>query len=408
MNKHYRKLKRSVLFEAVSVTALAALVGEVILVYFIDGVYNDFFSNAFLYILESFGVEEREAINLYWLWIGDNKAFFMILGFLALFSLFFYIALSRMTTYLEQVERGIEMILEDDDVPIQLIKELKPIEEKLNEIKGTLRRQEQEAIEMEQKKNDMLLFLAHDLKTPLTSILAYLSMLESNPELSVEERVKYTQISLDKALRLQELILEFFDITKLNLQSMELEMTQIDLEMMLEQIADELYAVLKEHQLECEVETQGNLMISADPDKLARVFDNLLRNAIAYSYANTMLRITAREMTDQVEIVFENHGPHIEGENLQKIFEKFYRDDSARQSKTGGAGLGLAIAKEIVERHKGTIQATSEDEVNCFIIRLPLEKGEPDEVLTPGRRPSRRLSFGRRGIYKKARKRNLE
>ena len=140
-------------------------------------------------------MSEETATSLYWQWIGNNKVFLYILGFLLLFSLFFYVALSKMTRYLEQVEDGIENIISASDQPIRLITELKPIEDRLNEIKETLRSQEEEAEKLEQRKNDVLLFLAHDLKTPLTSVVAYLSMLDSHPEMPAEERAKYTQIS---------------------------------------------------------------------------------------------------------------------------------------------------------------------------------------------------------------------
>ena len=192
MKNNYRKLKLSILLQTVFITALTVLVGRFILEYFIDGIYNDSFANGFMRILEAFHVSEETATSLYWQWIG----------FLLLFSLFFYVALSKMTRYLEQVEDGIENIISASDQPIRLITELKPIEDRLNEIKETLRSQEEEAEKLEQRKNDVLLFLAHDLKTPLTSVVAYLSMLDSHPEMPAEERAKYTQISLEKANRL--------------------------------------------------------------------------------------------------------------------------------------------------------------------------------------------------------------
>ena len=223
MKNNYRKLKLSILLQTVFVTALTVLVGGVILEYVIDGVYNDSFANLFLKLMETLHVEEGTAIHLYWLLIGDNKVFFMILGFLALFSLFFYIALSKMTRYMDQIGDGIENILSDSDQPIRLITELKPLEDRLNEIKQTLKKQEKEAQEIEEKKNDLVLFLAHDLKTPLTSVVAYLTMLDTNPEMSEAERARYTHISLEKAIRLGDLINEFFEITRLNLQDITLE-----------------------------------------------------------------------------------------------------------------------------------------------------------------------------------------
>lgn len=399
MKNNYRKLKLSILLQTVFVTALTVLVGGVILEYVIDGVYNDSFANLFLKLMETLHVEEGTAIHLYWLLIGDNKVFFMILGFLALFSLFFYIALSKMTRYMDQIGDGIENILSDSDQPIRLITELKPLEDRLNEIKQTLKKQEKEAQEIEEKKNDLVLFLAHDLKTPLTSVVAYLTMLDTNPEMLEAERARYTHISLEKAIRLGDLINEFFEITRLNLQDITLEPVELDLDMMLEQIADELYAVLQEKNLICTVQTEGNLLIKGDPDKLARVFDNILRNAIAYCRSDTELRILARQKEQIVEIVFENEGDTIPADKLEKIFNKFYRADAARSSTTGGAGLGLAIAKEIVELHGGSMRAESEDGRTRMIVDLPMEKeGEIDEVYTHSRHPSWSIARRRKRV----------
>ena len=380
MKNNYRKLKLSILLQTVFITALTVLVGRFILEYFIDGIYNDSFANGFLRILEAFHVSEETATSLYWRWIGNNKVFFMILGFLLLFSLFFYVALSKMTRYLEQVEDGIENIISASDQPIRLITELKPIEDRLNEIKETLRSQEEEAEKLEQRKNDVLLFLAHDLKTPLTSVVAYLSMLDSHPEMPAEERAKYTQISLEKANRLGDLLKEFFESIKLNLQDIELDKVDIDLTMMLEQIADELYGVLQEKML-----------------------------TIAYCREKSVLLIQAAKEENQVRICFENEGDTIPEESQKRIFDKFYRADAARSSSTGGAGLGLAIAKEIVELHKGQIIAESSGGKTRFIVTLPLKGGvESNEIHTHSGHSSGGRAGRRKFLHRKATGRTVE
>ena len=277
MKNNYRKLKFTILLQTVLVTALTVLVGGFLLNYVIDGIYNDSFAEMFVEFLMSLDVNEEKAIRLYWKLIGNNKMFFIIVGFLLLFALFYYAALSKMMKYVDQIGDGIENILAESTEPIRLITELKPIEIRLNEIKATLKRQELEAVEGEKKKNDLVLFLAHDLKTPLTSIVAYLSMLDGHGGMPEEDRMKYTHIALEKSIRLGELINEFFDM-----QDIELEAVEINLSLMLEQLADELYGVLQEKRLSCEVHVEENLVVYGDPDKLARVFDNILRNAIAY------------------------------------------------------------------------------------------------------------------------------
>ncbi len=411
MKNNYRKLKFTILLQTVLVTALTVLVGGFLLNYVIDGIYNDSFAEMFVEFLMSLDVNEEKAIRLYWKLIGNNKMFFIIVGFLLLFALFYYAALSKMMKYVDQIGDGIENILAESTEPIRLITELKPIEIRLNEIKATLKRQELEAVEGEKKKNDLVLFLAHDLKTPLTSIVAYLSMLDGHGGMPEEDRMKYTHIALEKSIRLGELINEFFDITRYNLQDIELEAVEINLSLMLEQLADELYGVLQEKRLSCEVHVEENLVVYGDPDKLARVFDNILRNAIAYCYEDTKIEIDARMKKRDVEIVFMNKGDKIPGAMLQTIFEKFYRVDGSRSTGTGGAGLGLAIAKEIVELHGGRIRAKSDDIRTQFIVELPSktekEEGTADEVHTYRRRAFRGKAGRRKRIQRGAGKGDL-
>ena len=412
MKNKYRKLKFTLLLQTVLVTALTVLVGGFILQYVIDGIYNDSFAELFVKFLMSLDIKKSQAIRLYWKLIGDNKIFFIIVGFLLLFAVFYYVALSKMMKYVDQIGDGIENILSESTEPIHLITELKPIEIRLNEIKANLKRKEIEAEEGEKKKNDLVLFLAHDLKTPLTSIVAYLSMLDTHEDMPREDREKYTHIALEKSIRLGELINEFFDITRYNLQKIELEAIEINLSFMLEQLADELYGVLQEKSLSCEVQVEENLVVYGDPDNLARVFDNILRNAIAYCYADTKIQIEAQMKNRNVEIVFTNQGDKIPGVMLQTIFEKFYRVDGSRSSGTGGAGLGLAIAKEIVELHGGLIRAKSDDNRTQFVVTLPSktekEEGTADEVHTHRRRAFGSKSGRRRLVQRKTGKGDLE
>jgi two-component system sensor histidine kinase VanS len=220
------------------------------------------------------------------------------------------------------------------------------------------------------KKNDLIAYLAHDLKTPLTSVIGYLSLLEEAPEMPTEQKAKYIHISLRKAQRLETLINEFFDITRYNLHEMLLEKENIDLGYMLNQMVDEFYPLLQSHGNSVSLKIPEDLRIHADPVKLARVFNNILKNAIAYSYADSLIEISANAFSETVRITFTNAGNTIPKLKLDTIFEKFYRMDEARSTNTGGAGLGLAIAKEIVLRHGGTISAQSEDHITSFTVEL--------------------------------------
>lgn len=242
------------------------------------------------------------------------------------------------------------------------------------EIKADILKKEQLLKDENARKNDLITYLAHDLKTPLTSVIGYLCLLSEAPDMPTEQRIKYVNITLEKAKRLESLLGEFFDITRYNLQQVQLNMETIDLSYMLVQMTDEFYPLLKDHGNTIQLETDDDLTISGDPLKLARVFNNILKNAIAYSDPDTIIYVTAHTQGECVEINFINHGKTIPPEKLDKIFEKFFRLDEARSSNTGGAGLGLAIAKEIVSLHHGTITAQSHEEQTAFSVTLPAIK----------------------------------
>ena len=240
-----------------------------------------------------------------------------------------------------------------------------------NELKVKMLQSEQTLQLEATRKNDLIAYLAHDLKTPLTSVIGYLSLMEEIPEMPAAQRAKYVHITLDKALRLEKLINEFFEITRYNLHEIVLEKQTIDLAYMLSQMAEEFHLILQSHGNTIAIKAAENLTVTADPDKLARVFNNLLKNAISYSHPNTPIRIYAGGKGNRIVIHFRNSGTTIPKQKLTTIFEKFYRLDDARSTNTGGAGLGLAIAKDIVIAHGGTITAKSENQVTTFTVELP-------------------------------------
>lgn len=241
----------------------------------------------------------------------------------------------------------------------------------MSEIKSGIQRQEQLLREESNRKNDLITYLAHDLKTPLTSVVGYLSLLEEAPDMPAEQKARYVHITLDKALRLERLINEFFEITRYNLQQIVLEKENVDLSFLLVQLADEFYPILEAHKNTVRLESGEGLSVLGDGEKLARVFNNILKNAVAYSYPDTEIEICCERQEGWIRISFRNRGGTIPRQKLDAIFEKFFRLDNARNTNTGGAGLGLAIAKEIVTLHQGRIWAESADEMTTFIVELP-------------------------------------
>lgn len=273
--------------------------------------------------------------------------------------------------YLDDVIRASEKLANLSEEQIILPEDLKEVQDELNGVKDAALRSAREAKEADQRKNDLIMYLAHDLKTPLSSVIGYLTLLRDEQQISPELREKYQSIALDKAERLEDLINEFFEITRFNLSHITLQYTTINLTRLLEQLTYEFQPMLSDKNLTFTLKAEEEIMLRCDGDKLQRVFDNLLRNAVIYSFAGTEIHISACVQQDHAVIRFSNHGDTIPEEKLSRLFEQFYRLDSSRSSQ-GGAGLGLAIAKQIVELHQGTISAKSAGDTIEFTVELPI------------------------------------
>jgi len=276
------------------------------------------------------------------------------------------------TVQLRRVAAYLEGLAEDPEVEPKLPRSLRRLGGPMNKLRAQLLAQRREVRQEIKRRQDLIAFLAHDLKTPLTSVLGYLELLRDEPGLTEEQRAKYTGIALDKAKRLEELVAEFFDINTMELAREGRE--EVQLSLLLEQLADEFYPLFTEKGLTCEVDVAPRLMVEGDGDRLARVFDNVLRNAVSYSAAGSAVGLTARREGDMALVTITNEGLEIPEKELSNIFEKFYRLDAARSTRTGGAGLGLAIAKEIVDSHGGSIRAESTGHHTAFLISLPLKE----------------------------------
>lgn len=303
--------------------------------------------------------------------VGEPIVFFWILCFLCILALCYFSTrrlLSQMSLLIASIEA-----LAGEETPLPAFpRELREVEVRLTEARQALLLSRNQAAEAEQRKNDLVVYLAHDLKTPLTSVIGYLSLLEEAPDMPPAQRAKYTGIALKKAYRLEDLVSEFFDITRFSLTNLELERGKVNLSLLLNQLADEFYPVFLERNLSCTAEIEPGIFLLADADKLSRVFDNLLRNALSYSDPGSPVRLRAFCEGGYAHVLVRNLGPEISPQNLERIFEKFFRSDSSRGTKSGGAGLGLAIAKQIVLLHGGSITAASSTEYTEFHVMLPL------------------------------------
>ncbi len=374
------------LTSAVRVILLLAgvAVAVYVLLFIVDILWNgsvaDWFFNSFVReetITDALGqVYQVSSVLWYRLktFLRDSLLLAVILGTLLILLIARRYARSQVRKSVSQATRMIHLYMSHDlDASDVFPRSYAELSAEMVQIKAEMERREQALKTESSRKNDLITYLAHDLKTPLTSVIGYLSLLEEAPDMPEEQKAKYVHIAREKADRLERLINEFFEITRYNLQQILLEKETFDLSYLLIQMKDEFYPLLSAHGNTAVLSSQEDLTLYGDPEKLARVFHNVLKNAIAYSYPGTPIEIRAERQDDHIVITFRNKGKTIPQQKLEAIFEKFFRLDEARTSNAGGAGLGLAIAKEIVSLHGGTITAESEQEVTTFRIALPLD-----------------------------------
>lgn len=223
----------------------------------------------------------------------------------------------------------------------------------------------------EKQKNDLITNVAHDLRTPLTTIVGYLELIKNNQQLTKEEIQKYSSVAYEKSKRLQNMMDDLFEFTSLDQANVKIHMATINITELILQIVDEFYPTFQEYHIIPEVKTsQNNLFIKGDGQLIARVFDNLLSNAVKYGKDGKKIKIEVINDEENVTIKIMNYGNPIDSADLPYIFDKFYRSDASRSSSTGGTGLGLAIAKNIIQIHNGEILATSHQDKTTFIVIL--------------------------------------
>lgn len=353
---------------------IGLLLGAAVLVVGIRILFRGHFADTIVWLICHIGnVGQETGQYLYWTKIQNNMAAILCIVSILFFLTLLRVAMRAFTRYFDQIIAGVDQLTQESNTPIQMSPELHFMSVKLTEVQTRLRQRTQQAQAAEKRKNDLVVYLAHDIKTPLTSVIGYLSLLDEDTALSEESRARFTHIALEKAYRLEGLINEFFEITRYHFQSAPLQKTEVSLCTMMVQISDELYPRLRQRNKSMELDIPEEMTICVDADKIARVFTNILKNAISYSEEGSVIRVSALEQNEEAYIYFTSQGT-IPQEKLETIFEKFYRLDSSRSSATGGAGLGLAISKDIVRLHGGEVTAACDQSHTTFTVSLPQTK----------------------------------
>ncbi|WP_429970479.1 sensor histidine kinase [Fructilactobacillus sp. Tb1] len=227
---------------------------------------------------------------------------------------------------------------------------------------------------IEKSKDDLVTSVSHDLRTPLTSIIGYLGLVEDHQYHSEADILKYCKIAYEKSQQMKLLVDQLFEYTKANnLKKRKLEMNQIDVNQLLTQLEISFALEAKKKGIKIDVKPlKKSVVMTANAEILGRVFNNLITNAISYGEGATQIILKAVVIKQQIQFTVANNGKKIPQAITDKIFERFYREEGSRNTNTGGSGLGLAIVKEIVQNQGGEIHVTSTDKLTSFIFTLPL------------------------------------
>ena len=298
---------------------------------------------------------------------------YVLLG-IVIFSVTFMILEEPGIRYLGRISDAVQSISQGNlntEVDVTGDDKFSAMAANLNKMSSDIRKLMDKEREAERTKNELITNVAHDLRTPLTSIIGYLELLAGNTQIPQEMQHKYIEIAYSKSRRLEKLIEDLFGFTKLNYGKIAMHIGQIDIVKLLEQLLEEAYPNFEEKNLSYDL--QSNVpakIISADGNLLARLFDNLIGNAIKYGADGKRVLVKIHGEEDTVTVSVTNFGRVIPADELPLLFNKFYRVEQSRSATTGGTGLGLAIAKEIVDMHGGTIRVASDLNGTVFTVKL--------------------------------------
>lgn len=298
-----------------------------------------------------------------------------ILFSVLLFLFYFLILTNNMINYTREVIVGVKRMRDGDlesKIKVKGKDEIGQIAYALNEMQVKLKTNQEIKQQAEQTKDELITNVAHDLRTPLTSIIGYLDLVRRDTILTPEQRKKYIGIAYDKSKSLERLIEALFDYTRYDKQKVATKPKKMDFCQFIMQISEEFYPSFSEKQVECKMDIPDYpIYVNVDGELMARAVGNLISNAIKYGADGKQVKMKVESVDNMVKFSIINYGKVIPEKDLEQIFDKFYRVEQSRSVKTGGTGLGLAIAKNIVKLHDGEIRAKSD--INGTVFEILLE-----------------------------------
>lgn len=344
----------------------------------IEIVFSFILTLVYLFALTSFVLEPYFEINKN-NWSASLAYFWALVYFISavvVFVLCFLLMSNQHIKYIKYIAKEVKCIAGGNlgkTLEVRGKDELAELCVNINTMSKELKDKFEYERDLERTKSELITNVSHDLRTPLTPIIAYLDILKNKKYSTKEEENEYLNSSYNLSIKLKKLIDELFEYTKLSSKGVVLELAEVDICPILSQIAGEYAPMLERDGLR--VVTQipdAELPVKIDVEKMVRVFENILSNAEKYSAKPSDIIVKADSKEDNVVISISNQGGHLNQDKINRMFEKFYRVDSSRSSNIEGSGLGLAISKKIVELHAGQIWAECDEETIIITINLPI------------------------------------
>ncbi|SDL25005.1 sensor histidine kinase [Natronincola ferrireducens] len=288
----------------------------------------------------------------------------------------FLVGINKRVKYLNYIINSLKGVKEQvylEELKLDGNDEITELASSINIMSNRLKENYEREKKIEQGKNDLIVAVSHDLKTPLTSIIGYLEIINKNSNTYNHEEIEYLNIAYEKSKGLKDLIDELFEYTKLANDYVVLEKSPCNMVILVKQVVGEYIPLLKQKNISVEIDCHSKeLWCEIDVQSIIRVLDNIIKNAEKYSFENTELKVFIGKIGNEIKITFQNAGEHIAGEELEKIFDKMYRLDKSRNQRIEGSGLGLAISRRIIELHGGKIWAQCDGNIVKFNITLKM------------------------------------
>lgn len=301
----------------------------------------------------------------------------VLLGAFLLFTFFLFVIFNGrvkvITNYIDEISKNVNKVAEGNleiNIPARYNNELSSLAKDINIMAFKIKELIKKEKELENQKNNLITNLSHDLKTPLTSIIGFLSLIYNNTYKSKEELEQYSRIALDKGKELKNLVDQLFEFNKISSEDRQLKKTRINIKELVEQVTISFIPEFEKNNMTYKIACKNiEPTVIVDVGLIARAFENIISNAIKYGSSGKYLDIILENEKGKIAISFINYGEKIDEKDIEILFNRFYREEK-QCSKKEGSGLGLAIVKKIVDMHHGTIQVTSSQEKTIFKIAL--------------------------------------